>query len=172
MVVPVVLPQAVVTVDDSGHARIAVENIDHHTAIDCPDGPISRDELGTALAGIAERIGGPVRVEVREPDGSRYADILQPRPKASETDAEHEKNEPDEGPLVRGEGFLPDETVLVAVVITTTQAQPDGTASLTSLRVPAGSGNEIILFGGASGRVVQRQLPTDPEARKRRWWRR
>lgn len=170
-VVPVVLPQAVVTVDDSGHARIVVESNDHHHPIDHPDRPIGRDELGAVLACIAEQIGGPVRVEVREPDGSRYADILQPRPKASETDAEREKNEPDEGPLLRGEGFLADETVLVAVVITARQAQPDGTASLTSLRLPAGAGSEIILFGGASGRVVQRQLPTGPKARKRRWWR-
>gem|GEM_PF-6202338 len=38
----------------------------------------------------------------------------------------------------RGEGPLVDETVLVAVVITTTQeARPDGTASLTSLPLPA-----------------------------------
>jgi hypothetical protein len=170
-VVPVVLPQAVVTVDDSTNARIVVENIDHHTPIDRPNGPVGRDELGAVLARIAEQVGGPVRVEVREPDGSRYADILQPRPQASKTDAAHETNEPDEGPLLRSEGFLPAETVLVAVVITTTEAQPDGTVSLASLRLPAGSGGEIILFGGASARVVQRQLPTDLEARKRRWWR-
>jgi hypothetical protein len=172
VVVPVVLPQVVVTVDDSGHARIAVENIGHHTPIDCPDGPIGRDELGAVLAGITEQVAGLVRVEVREANGSRYADILQPRPPASKTGAEHEKNEPDEGPLLRGEGFLAGETVLVAVVITTTQAQPDGTASLPSLRLPAGSGSEVILFGGASGRIVQRCLPVPPRSPRGRWWRR
>lgn len=166
-----VLPQAVVTVDDSGHARIAVENIDCQ-AIDCPDRPIGRGEMGVVLAGIAEQIGGPVRVEVREPDGSRYADILQPRTPAPDPDSEHERDEPDEAPLLWGEGFLPDETVLVAVVVATVQAQPDGSASLAALPGPVRSGGEVILFGGASGRVVQRQLPTVPVARKCRWWRR
>lgn len=169
--VPVVLPQAVATVDDSGHARIAVENIDRQ-AIDCPDGPIGRHELGVVLAGIAEQIGGPVRVEIREPDGSRYADILQPRTPAPDPDSEHERDEPDKAPLLWGEGFLPGETVLVAVVAATVQARPDGSASLTALPGPVRSGGEVILFGGASGRVVQRQLPTVPVARKCRWWRR
>lgn len=172
VVVPVVLPHALVTVDETDHARIAVENIDHHTPIDCPNGPIGRDELGAVLASIAEQIGGPVRVEIREPDGSRYADILAPRTPQFRPDAEHQSNESDEGPLLQGEGFLPSETVLVAVVITTTQAQPDGTASLTALRLPARSGGEIILFGGASGRIVQRQVPARPRFRGRRWWRR
>lgn len=167
VVVPVVLPQAVVTVDDSGHAQITVENIDHH-AIDCPERPIGRDELGAVLAGIADQIGGPVRVEVREPDGSRYADILQPRAPEPTEDPEPSEPSTDE-PQLAGGGFLPAETVLVAVVVTTTEAQPDGTAALTALPHAARSGGEIILFGGASGRVVQRQLPA---THKRRWWRR
>lgn len=167
VVVPVVLPQAVVTVDDSGHARIVVENTDHR-AIDCPEGPVGRDELGSVLARIAEQIGGPVRVEVREPDGSRYADILQPRAPALTEDPEPCETAGDE-PLLAGGGFLPAETVLVAVVVTTTKAQPDGTAALIALPHAARSGGEIILFGGASGRVVQRQLPA---THKRRWWRR
>jgi hypothetical protein len=170
VVVPVVLPQAVATVDDTGHARIILD--DHHGGIDCPDGPIGRNELGAVLSSIAEQIGGPVRVEIREPDGSRYADILQPRPPEPEPDDEHEKNEPDEGPLSRGEGFLADETVLVAVVVATTQAHPDGSASLTALPLPARSGGEVILFGGASGRIVQRRLPVRPRFPGRRWWRR
>ena len=167
-----VLPQAVATVDDSGHARIVLDHLDRIDRIDCPEGPIGRDELGVVLAGIAEQIGGPVRVEIREPDGSRYADILQPRTPEPETDAARGDDAPDASPMLRGEGFTPDETVLVAVVVATVQAQPDGTASLTALPGPVRSGGEVILFGGASGRVVQRQLPTVPVARKCRWWRR
>lgn len=169
---PVVLPQATATVDDTGHARIVLDNLDHQDKIDCPDGLIGRDELGAALASIAEQIGGPVRVEIREPDGSRYADILQPRTPEPNAGQEPADDEPPETALVRGEGFLPDETVLVAVVAATVQAQPDGSASLTTLPAPPRSGGEVILFGGASGRVVPRQFPTAPVARKRRWWRR
>jgi hypothetical protein len=136
VVVPVVLPQAVVTVDDSGNARIVVETVDHPERIDCPDGPIGRDELGTVLASIAEQVGGPVRVEVREPDGSRYADILQPCLPEPAGDPERPETSADE-PVVAGGGFLPEETVLGAVVVATTQAQPDGTAALTALPLPA-----------------------------------
>jgi hypothetical protein len=171
VVVPVVLPQVVVTVDETGHARIAVENIGHHDAIDCPDRPVGRDELGAVLASIAEQIGGPVRVEVREPDGSRYADILQPRP-PEPAEYPEQPETPAKEPLLTGGGFLADETVLVAVVVATTQAQADGTASLTALRLPARSGGEIILFGGASGRIVQRRVPVRPRFPGRRWWRR
>jgi hypothetical protein len=169
--VPVVLPKAIATVDETGHARIAVENIDHR-AIDCPDGPVGRDELGAMLARIAEQVGGPFRVEVREPDGSRYADILQPRPPEPKPDDGHERNEPDEGPLLQGEGFLADETVLVAFVVATTQAHPDGTGSLVDLPLPAGTAGEVILLGGASGRIVQRHVPVRPLVPARRWWRR
>lgn len=109
VVVPVVLPQAVVTVDDSGNARIVVETVDHPERIDCPDGPIGRDELGTVLASIAEQVGGPVRVEVREPDGSRYADILQPCLPEPAGDPERPETSADE-PVVAGGGFLPEET--------------------------------------------------------------
>jgi hypothetical protein len=170
VVVPVVLPQAVATVDGSGNARIVIDNLGRES-IDCPEGPIGRDELGAVLASIAEQIGGPVRVEVREPDGSRYADILQPRPPEP---AEHPE-QPDPSvkePLLTGGGFLADETVLVAVVVATTQAQTDGTASLTALPLPARSSGEVILFGGASGRIIQRRLPVRPRFPGRRWWRR
>ncbi len=166
--VPVVLPQAIATVDETGHARIAIGNIDRR-GIDCPDGPVGRGELGAVLARIAEQIGGPVRVEVREPDGSRYADILQPRPPAPKPDAEHEKNEPDTGLLLRGEGFLPGETVLVAAIATSIHADEHGAASLTDPPKPTRQAGEVVLLGSASGTIIRGTLPTCPT---RRWWRR
>ncbi|MGH3302741.1 MAG: hypothetical protein ACRDOK_13865 [Streptosporangiaceae bacterium] len=170
VVVPVVLPQAVVTVDDSGQARIV---LDHHDGSDCPEGPIGRDELGAVLASIAEQVGGPVRVEVRESDGSRYADILQPRIPEPDTGEAPERTETaaDDGPLVRGEGFLPGETVLVAVVATITRAGQDGAASLTDAPKPPRQASEVLLLGSASGTIVRGSLPNRP-ARPSRWWRR
>lgn len=170
--VPVVLPRAVVTVDDDGRARIVVENIGHDDAIDCPDGPIGRGELGAVLARIAEQIGGPVRVEVREPDGSRYADILQPRTPAPTPDTEHQRNGSDAGPLLRGEGFLPGETVLVAVVAMTTRADEHGAASLTGAPKPLRQASEVVLLGSASGTIVRGTLPTRPARSTLRRWRR
>jgi len=170
--VPVVLPRAVVTVDDDGGARIVVENIGHHDAIDCPDGPVGRGELGAVLARIAEQIGGPIRVEVRELDGSRYADILQPRTPAPKPDTEHERNEPDARPVLRGEGFLPGETVLVAVIATTTRADEHGAASLTDAPKPPRQTGEVVLLGSASGTIIRGSLPTRPARSALRWWRR
>lgn len=170
--VPVVLPRAVVTVDDTGDARIVVENIGHHDTIDSPDGPVGRSEMGAVLAGIAEQIGGPVRVEVREPDGSRYADILQPHTPAPKPDTEHERNEPDAGPRLRGEGFLPGETVLIAVIATTTRADEHGAASLTDAPKPPRQTGEVVLLGSASGTIIRGSLPTRPTRSTFRWWRR
>ncbi len=157
-VVPAVLPQVIAMLDDAGSARVAVDGIERL------DGPVSRDELGGLLAEIAEKAGGPVRVEVREPDGSRYADILQPQPRPPEPRKEQDART--EEPALRGEGFLPGEPVLVAVVATTIHAGPDGTASLTDT---PGSGGEVVLFGSVSGTIVRADLPARPN---RRWWRR
>ena len=65
MTVPVVLPEVLAVVDDTGQVRIAVENIDH-ASIDAPIGPVDRRRLGAVLASIAEQVGAPVRVEVRD----------------------------------------------------------------------------------------------------------
>ena len=63
-VVPVVLAQVIVTVDESGRARVRVDGIEH------PDGPVDRERLGGVLASVAEAADGPVRVEIHEPDGT------------------------------------------------------------------------------------------------------
>lgn len=162
-VVPAVLPQVIATFDDTGTVRVTVDGVAR------PDGPTSCEELGRVLAGIADEHGGPVRVEVREPDGSRYADILQPRLPEPKTDAAQDDHAPGDGPLLRGEGFLPGETVLVAVVATSTHADQDGAASLADSPKSPLQASEVVLFGSASGTIVRASLPARPT---RRWWRR
>ncbi len=167
--VPAVLPQVTVTVDERRRARVTLDGIDHS------DRPVSGDELGGVLAGIAERAGGPVRVEVREPDGSRYADILQPRPRPTATGTgtgSEEQASPVEVPMLRGEGFLPGEPVLVAVVTTTIDAGPDGTVSLTDLPLRHRPAGAAILFGSTSATTVRGSLPERPAGPGRRWRRR
>jgi hypothetical protein len=167
VVVPVVLPQVIAIIDDTGRARLAVDGVER------PDEPVSRDELGGVLAEIADQNHGPVRVEIREPDGSRYADILQPQPRAPEPHADGgpEHDAPAE-PVLWGEGFLPGEVVLVAVVATTTHAGPEGTACLTDPPPVSGRSGEVVLFGSASGTVVRGRLAAPAsQPSRRRWWR-
>lgn len=160
--VPVVLPQVTVTVDEAGSAHVVVDGIAH------PHGPASREELGRVLAEIADEHGRPVRVEVREPDGSRYADILQPCPAEPRADAGQREEAPVEAPRLRGEGFTPGETVLVAVIVTSISADPDGMASVTRRpRAPWRAG-EMVLVGLVSGTTVRGDLPGGAFP----WWRR
>jgi hypothetical protein len=163
-VVPAVLPRVIATIDSDGRAQVTVDGAQRAGP------PVCREELGKVLTELAEQ-AGPVRVEIREPNGIRYADILQPRPPEPAGDEESETFVKE--PIVAGEGFVPEETVLIAVVMTTTKARSDGTACLTDLVLPPGSTSEVILFGGASGRVIQRRVPApvlSPQCR--RWWRR
>ena len=163
--VPVVLPQVIATLDGTETAQVSVDGIER------PDGPVSQAELGRVLARVADESGGAVRVEVRELDGSRYADILQPRPRPTVAGTE-EQAPPVEAPMLTGEGFLPGEAVLVAVVTTTIHAGPDGTASLSDLPLPPKPGGEAILFGASSGTTVRGSLAARPAISRRRWWRR
>lgn len=149
-VVPAVLPQVIVTVDDAGHARITADRIARPNIND-PDEPIDRRDVGTVLARIAEQAGGPVRVEVREADGSRYADILQPHPSPHDPRDLHVEEPPIQGVL---EGFLPGEPVLVAVVATTLHADHDGTVRLPASPRPPHHVDELILFGANSGTIL------------------
>ncbi|MDA8298158.1 MAG: hypothetical protein M0004_16560 [Actinomycetota bacterium] len=154
----------IATLDDTETAQVSVNGIER------PDGPVSQAELGRVLAKVADESGGAVRVEVREPDGSRYADILQPRPRP--TAGTEEQAPPVEAPMLTGGGFLPGEAVLVAVVTATINAGPDGTASLTGLPLAAKPGGEAILFGSSSGTTVRGSLAGRPAISRRRWWRR
>jgi hypothetical protein len=169
--VPVVLPEVLAVVDDTGQVRIAVENIDH-ASIDPPIGPVDRRRLGAVLASIAEQVGGPVRVEVREADGSRYADILQPHTPEPGEDDKRAPIAAEDGPVLRGEGFLPGEPVLVAVVATSIAADADGTVRLPVYPRAPRRVDELILFGTGSGTIVRGTAPARSVRSRQRRWRR
>lgn len=166
--VPAVLPEVVVTMDDTGQARIVVDGNDRGR-IEHVGTSFHRRELGTVLAAVATQVRSPIRVEVREADGSCYADILQPRTaEPGAADDEAASITAKKGPMLRGEGFLPGEPILVAVVTTRIAADADGTVRLP---IPSGAPRrveELILFGTGSGTIVRGTAP----ARSSRRWRR
>lgn len=164
-VVPAVLPEVVVTIDHTGQVRIVVD--DRH-GLDIPDEPFDRHDLGAALAAIADQARSPVRVELREPDGSRYADILQPHTPEPESGDEPAPVTTEHGPVLRGEGFLPGEPVLVAVVATSIVADADGTVWLPVAPEARRRVDELILLGTRSSTLARGTAP----ARSSRRWRR
>ncbi|MGA2455021.1 MAG: hypothetical protein ABSG93_16035 [Solirubrobacteraceae bacterium] len=160
-VVPVVLAQVLVTVDESGRARVRVDGIEH------PDGPVDRERLGGVLAGVADAADGPVRVEIHEPDGTSYADILQPPRRRPAARQEKDAPTPARGPVLRAEGFAPGETVLVAVLTMSVRADADGTVCLLALPNRPRRVDELMLLGLASRRTVfGRRIP---DAKPGRW---
>lgn len=149
---PAVLPQVIVTIDHAGHARITVDGI-VQAGVEGSEEPIGRQGLGAALACVAEQAGGPVRVEVREPNGSRYADILQPHLNSGDPPDPCDATPPTQD-VLEGDGFLPGEPVLVAVVATTMHADRDGTVRLPASPAVPGHVDELILFGTNSGTIL------------------
>lgn len=164
--VPAVLPEVVITVDANGRARISVDGVAHDRA---SAASVGRPELGRVLAEIAERAGSPVRVEIHEPDGVRYADILQPRP----TNPPGSGQEPGgrghaTGPAaVLGEGFRPGETVLVALIAVTMLADRRGTVRLPNPPKVPRNAADVLLLGTTSGTILRRGV-SPRSARRRR----
>lgn len=152
--VPVVLPTVRVEVHAGGSLDVVVEGD--------PDAGATarnRDELPRIVDEIATRNASPVRVEIREADGTLYTDIAMPDTRSTAADegaaAGQESGSPGE---VGGRGFLPQEEVAVAVVVSTQVAADDGTARV---RVPPallnGIRGDVLLLGRSSGTVAVRE---------------
>lgn len=147
--VPVVMPVVAVTIDQHGYLDVMLDREPYSA-----DGVLKRDDLGRVLKDIAEDLGTPVRVEIRETDSSTFTDIVAPdRPRL------HMITPPIEAPnlagVVAGDGFLPNEEVAVAVVVAHQLAGADGTARLhlppALLEAHPGF---VVLIGQKSGTVM------------------
>lgn len=153
--IPVVLPLVEVTVDDEGRLDVLVDHEPYSPG--SPDGVLRREDLRRVIASIAADLGTPVRVEVREADGTTFADLVTPDrqereltpPPAEQTAASaHGAGE------VVGGGFLPCEEVAVAVVVAHLAADDDGTARLRLPPALATHPGLIVLMGERSGSVI------------------
>lgn len=150
--VPVVLPVVEVRVGSDGSLDVAVDRKPY--AVSAGDARMGRDALRRLVEEITGRLG-PVRVQITESDGTAFTDIAtpsEPTPHAPETPPAQVQVCPG---VLSGHGFLPDEAVEVAVIITHTTAHPDGTAGL---RLPpallADQGSRLVLLGRTSGTVA------------------
>ena len=168
--VPVDLPNVIVTVAADGTLTAAVDGIAHPQAA---AGAWTRATFGPLMDEITKDRTVSVRVEVRECDGGVFTDIIPARKPTPPARAAEQEPVPGTrrgrrvaAPHVLrlmeldGEGFAHGEDVVVAVIVSHTDAAGTGTArALVDLDdLPTGATGEVILFGRISGTTAIRRL--------------
>lgn len=144
--VPVVLPLVEVDVDETGMIQVHLDREPYRSSE-----ALYREDLSNVLNAITIDLGTPARVEIREPDGSTFTDIVTPAPAVPESQSEVT---PEFRPEPFNGGFIPGEKIAVAVVVAHQLATADGTAQL---RLPAAliaDRPSVVLFGRSSGTLI------------------
>ena len=164
--VPVELPHVLVTVASNGTLTATVDG----TPFPAPgETAWTRTTFGPLMDAITKDRTVAVRVEVRECDGSVFTDIIHPRtprraaplpkrPMPETRRSRHARRVP-RLMEVAADGFVPGEDVVVAVIVSHTDAAGTGAArALIDLDdLPDGT-HEVILFGRISGTLAVRRL--------------
>jgi hypothetical protein len=146
--VPVVMPLVEVVINEDGILTVTLDREPYSA-----DGVLRRDDLRRVLVGIANDLGTPIRVEVREADDSTFTDIIAPA-----------RRDVEPAPVARkvlasafgisGDGFAAGEQVEVCVVVARQVAADDGS---TQLRLPPAllaSHPDVVLVGRNSGVIA------------------
>lgn len=124
MRIPVVLPVVRVTVDDEGGLAVEVDGEPYDA-----ESALTRTDLQRVLDTVTIERETAVRVEIRESDGTTYADIATPpeqQPKLPGSPA----SVPVGMPGISGTGFRPGEPIAVAYVLLRDVADADGAAAV------------------------------------------
>ncbi|WOF21947.1 hypothetical protein N8K70_11195 [Microbacterium betulae] len=158
--VPVVLPLVAITITEDGRMTVTVDRAPFEPEPFAP--PWRREDFARVLDQLTDLRRSPVRVEVREADGTVFTDIITPsRRRRTEPDPEAASEPPSRGPAaglvaLHGEGFVPGEDVAIAVVIAHGDAAPDGTMRglIEARQISRSPTREVILFGRVSGTLT------------------
>lgn len=92
-----------------------------------PDRAWRRESVATILDTLTSQWGCPLRVEVRETDGTVFTDILTPTDRPNREPSATAQAAPRYPDSLHSEGLVPGEDVAIAVVIGHGQAGSDGT---------------------------------------------
>ena len=147
MKIPVVLSTVHVEVGADGTIEVDIDGEPYRA-----EHTFGRGDLRYVLDEITSALGTAVRVEVREADGTTYADIATP-PDPSEPGEDPEAMHRPE-PGINGSGFRPGEEVAIAYVFARQTADDDGTASLHLPPVVLAARRNGLVLVGLTSRVI------------------
>ncbi|XPP25598.1 MAG: hypothetical protein ACNYNX_08055 [Leucobacter sp.] len=166
---PVVVPVVEFVIEADGLMAVTVDGVPYLPEPFAPGW--RRDSFPVILDALTAQYRSPLRVQVREADGSTFTDIITPpreraAPKPWDSPAPTGViAQPVRGvqPVlhqVEGSGFVPGEDVAVAVVHAYTDASHDGIvrALLTPEQSAAAVTGEVILLGRVSGTLTMCRL--------------
>lgn len=148
--VPVVMPLVEVSVDDHGRADVRLDGAPYST-----HGALQRSDLPLVLSEVAADLGTPVRVEIHEPGGTVFTDIVTPGSEApAPPKAVERRTTMHSASGIAGEGFVAGEEVAVAIVVAHQVANEDGTAHLRLPPALLADHPGVVLFGRSSGAIA------------------
>lgn len=153
MKIPVVLSVVHVAIDADGVLAVDVDGVPR----DSEQGK-TRGDLRAVIDEITSDLGAPVRVEVREADGSTFTDVSTP-PESSATAAAEQPPTPPP-PALAEAGFQPGEEVALAYVVVRQNADAEGNASLTlPPALLSATRGGLVLLGMTSRTVTPIEAP-------------
>lgn len=152
MKIPVVLSVVHVAIDAEGVLAVDVDGVPLDS-----EQTRTRDHLRAVIDEITSDVGAPVRVEVREADGSTFTDVVTP-PTPAPAAAEQPPTPP--SPALAGAGFQPGEEVALAYVVVRQNADAEGNASLNfPPALIAATRGGLVLLGMTSRTVTPFEAP-------------
>jgi hypothetical protein len=153
MKIPVVLSVVHVAIDADGVLAVDVDGVTRDS-----EQRRTRGDLRAVIDEITSELGAPVRVEVREADGSTYADVAAPPESSSPRESEPSPTSP--SPALAGAGFQPGEEVALAYVVVRQNADAEGNASLNlPPALLSATRGELVLLGMRSRTVAPFEAP-------------
>ncbi len=163
------LPLAVVTVGEMGAVSATFDGIEVPPPIYAEHW--SRTQFGELLDTLTMQRSRPIRLEVRESDGSVYTEIIHagrgtaeatdvaPQPAAQPDSRRARRSRQPRLVEITGDGFVQGEDVLVAIPMSTAEGDASGIArAVIDLDQILSQAREVALIGYASGHIVTEQL--------------
>ena len=146
--VPVVMPLVEVVVDEEGLLTVTLDREPYSA-----DGALRREDLRRTLTDITADLRTPIRVEVREADGTTFTDIITPKQRDTER-APAARRVLASAFGISGDGFTAGEEVEVCVVVARQVAADDGSTQLRQPPALLACHPDVVLVGRISGAVA------------------